>query len=242
MENHSFTARDLEVKFEAGDKENAAQDAINRLDKNPLAEKDELQQHSSSTQRQQRGSSKQPASTQVVQERGKERKEQGEREAVWRWKSKEAEEERRRLVKRKVAKDAMDARAQQEEETDVRSRTIQIFVKVDGTKTVTMEVSLNDKVHDVMKKIMNTASGSDQDLYAKSDGRVLRRSEELGNCGVRDGSTVQIVRRLRGGGKHKDNNRNGSTKKERTEHESISKKKRLRSSRRIQRNRWRTTT
>ena len=32
---------------------------------------------------------------------------------------------------------------------------------------------------------------------------MLKGSEELGSCGVRDGSTVQVVRRMRGGEKHK---------------------------------------
>ena len=36
------------------------------------------------------------------------------------------------------------------------------------------------------------------------EGRVIRRSEELRSCGVRDGSTVQLMSRMLGGGKHKD--------------------------------------
>ena len=42
-------------------------------------------------------------------------------------------------------------------------RAFQIFVKVDGLKTVPMEVSPKDKVHDVVKKILNNKSGSDQE-------------------------------------------------------------------------------
>ena len=114
--------------------------------------------------------------------------------------SKEAEEERRQLVKRK---DAMDAEAQQEEGSAKRSRTIQIFVKVDGTNTVPMKVSPKDRVHDVVKKILKTASGSDHDVYVTCEGRTLRKDDELKSGGVRVGSTVQIVRRTRGGGKHK---------------------------------------
>ena len=34
--------------------------------------------------------------------------------------------------------------------------------------------------------------------------RVRRRSDELRSCGVVDGSTVQVVSRMRGGGRHKD--------------------------------------
>ena len=51
---------------------------------------------------------------------------------------------------------------------------------MDGTKTVSMEVSPKDKVHDVAKKILRTGSESDQDVYVTSDGRVLKGSEELG--------------------------------------------------------------
>ena len=43
-----------------------------------------------------------------------------------------------------------------------------------------------------------------QYVYATCEGKVLRKEDELKSCGVRDGSTVQIVSRLRGGGKHKD--------------------------------------
>ena len=37
-----------------------------------------------------------------------------------------------------------------------------------------------------------------------SGGRILRRSEKLESCEVRDGSTIQVMSRMRGGGKHKD--------------------------------------
>ena len=65
-------------------------------------------------------------------------------------------------------------------------------------KTVPMEVSPKDKVHDVVTKILNTTRGSDQDVYVSSDERVLKGSGGLRSCGVRDGRTIQVVRRLRG--------------------------------------------
>ena len=55
-----------------------------------------------------------------------------------------------------------------------RKKTVQIFVKVDGMKTVAMEVSPEDKV----QKILNTVSGSDRDVYVTSGGRTLRRSDK----------------------------------------------------------------
>ena len=81
-----------------------------------------------------------------------------------------------------------------------RKKMVQIFVKMDGMKTVVMEVSPEDKV----QKILNTVSGSDRDVYVTSGGRILRRSDKLKSCEVRDGSTVEVTSRLRGGGRHKD--------------------------------------
>ena len=43
------------------------------------------------------------------------------------------------------------------------------------------------------------------DVYATCEGSMLRKDDGLGSCGVRDGSTVQAVSMMRGGGKHKDN-------------------------------------
>ena len=43
-----------------------------------------------------------------------------------------------------------------------------------------------------------------RDVYVTSGGRVLKRSDKLKSCEVRDGSTVEVTSRMRGGGKHKD--------------------------------------
>ena len=75
-----------------------------------------------------------------------------------------------------------------------------MFVKVDGMKTVAVEVSPEDKV----QKILNTVSGSDWDVVVTCEGRILRNGDMMKSCGVRDGSTVQVTSRTRGGGKHKD--------------------------------------
>ena len=73
-----------------------------------------------------------------------------------------------------------------------------------GMKACLMEASRKDKVNDVAKKILTTANESDEDVHVTSEGKVLKGNEELEICGVRDGSTVQVVSRPRGGGKHKD--------------------------------------
>ena len=77
---------------------------------------------------------------------------------------------------------------------------VQVFVKVDGGKTSTIEMEMSDKVDDIVKKIQI----SDRDVYVTSGGRILRRSDKLESCEVRDGSTIQVTSRMRGGGKRKD--------------------------------------
>ena len=44
-----------------------------------------------------------------------------------------------------------------------RRKTVQIFVKVDESRTIVMDVPQNDKVSDVMKRIPNSG-----DIYATS--------------------------------------------------------------------------
>ena len=78
-----------------------------------------------------------------------------------------------------------------------------MFVKMDGERTVPMEVSLDAKVRDVARRVLRSGSEDDQDVYVISDGRVLKASDESRCCGVRDWSTMQVVRRLRAGGRNK---------------------------------------
>ena len=72
---------------------------------------------------------------------------------------------------------------------------------MNGGKTSAMEMEMSDKVDDIVKKIPI----SDWDVYLTSGGRILRRSDKLESWEVRDGSTIQVMRRMRGGEKHKDN-------------------------------------
>ena len=60
--------------------------------------------------------------------------------------------------------------------------------------TVLREVSPEDKV----QQIPNTVSGSDQDVYVTCEGRMLRTEDQLKSCGVRDGSTIQVMGRMGG--------------------------------------------
>ena len=93
-------------------------------------------------------------------------------------------------------------------------RTVQIFVKVDGSKVTPMEVSLtDDKVEDEMKRVQK-----DEDAYVTTQGRVLRKNEKLESCGVTDGCTIQVTSRMRGGGRH-EVKRSKSEKKQTTKPE-----------------------
>ena len=80
-------------------------------------------------------------------------------------------------VKRKVKRRTAPGRC--EEEARTSWRTVQVFVKVDRCKLITMDVELKDKVSDSVKRIPNSASCSKIDVYATWQGRVLRRSDEL---------------------------------------------------------------
>ena len=71
-----------------------------------------------------------------------------------------------------------------------------------------------------VQKILNTVSGSERDVYVTSGGRILTGSDKLKSFGVRDGSTVEVTSRMRGGGgKHREKKskiekeRSGSPKK-----------------------------
>ena len=81
-----------------------------------------------------------------------------------------------------------------------RRKTVQIFVKMNGSTATPMEVNLtNDKVEDVLRQVQN-----DEDVNVTMQGKALRMSDELKSCGVTDGCTIQVTSRLRGGGEHKD--------------------------------------
>ena len=80
-----------------------------------------------------------------------------------------------------------------------RRKTVQIFVKVKGSKATPMEVSLtDDKVEDIVRQVQN-----DEGAYVTMQGKVLKTSQKLKSCGVTDGFAIQVTSRMRGGGKHK---------------------------------------
>ena len=149
---------------------------------------------SGSMQQQHQDSNQQQPTRQVTQEkRGeseKERKGEGGKEEE----GTEAEEAEHEQVKKDVTVWAVVASRKE------RKRTVQIFVKVDGMNTVRRKVSPEDTV----LKILKTVSGNDQDVYLTCEGRMLRTEDQLKCCGIGDKSTIQVLSRMRGGGKHKD--------------------------------------
>ena len=89
-----------------------------------------------------------------------------------------------------------------------RMKTVQIFVKVDGSKVIPMEVSLtDDKVEDAMRRTQK-----DEDAHVTMQGKVPRTREKLKSSGITDGCTIQVTSRTRGGGKHKDKKSKGEKK------------------------------
>ena len=132
--------------------------------------------------------------------------------------STEANRSRGRQKGAKEEKEEKDEKERKEDKKDARvdkvvmDAEIQIFVKADGEKRVPMEVSSKVKVRDVARRVLRTGE-SEQDVYVMSDGRMLKASDELRSCGVRAGSTVQVVRKLRGGGRSKGKMLSGGKKK-----------------------------
>ena len=155
-------------------------------------------QHRSTQSPQQRNHNKPEQQTeQAIQERESREREKGRKgEGEKREKERAAEEEGDKEVERDVT-DWVEVRRRIRRK---RRKMVQIFVKVNGGKTSAMEMEMSDKVDDIVKKIPI----SDRDVYVTSGGRVLKRSDKLESCEVRDGSTIQVTSRMRGGGRHTD--------------------------------------
>ena len=131
--------------------------------------------------------------------------------------------ERERGRKDEVGRDQEGGRKEKERKPEVKKdvtgwtvvtrnrrqrKMVQIFVRVNGSKATPMDVNLtDDKVEDVIRRIQN-----DEDVYVTMHGRVLKRGEKLKSYEVTDGCTIQVMSRLRGGGKHKDKRSKADTK------------------------------
>ena len=148
-----------------------------------------------------------------VREEGKRRRKEGEEggskvvEAETDWVTVKRRTEQRRQQGRDEASVKSDGK---------RFRTIQIFVKVDGYKAFPLAVSLSDNVADVVIRIPSSAQDNKRDVHMRCGGRVIRRSDDLKNCGIGDGSTVQAMNRMRGGGRHKAKTSKAARKRDRS--------------------------
>ena len=150
---------------------------------------------------QQRDSSQAVASNNCKQHNKREKTEEEKKEEGKRKKGGRGKEEERDAEEQECKQVKKDATGWTVVTRNKRQRKmVQVFVKVDGGKTSTMEVKMSDRVDDIVKR----TPISDQDVYVTSGGRTLRRSDKLESCEVRDGSTVEITSRMRGGGRHKD--------------------------------------
>ena len=114
-------------------------------------------------------------------EKGQEERERGERGK--KEKGHEAVEERDKEVKKDVTDWTVVTRNRRQR------KMIQIFVKVNGSKTNLTD----DKVEDMLRRIQK-----DEDVYVTMHGRVLKRSVRLKSCEVTDGCTIQVSDRLEG--------------------------------------------
>ena len=140
-------------------------------------------------------------------ERGKREEQEEEKKEIGEETKKEKRKEVQEETDKKVEKDVMDwtkvTRSKKQ-----RRKTVQIFVKVNGSKATPVEVSLtDDKVEDVVKQIQKN-----EDAYVTMQGKVLRTSEGLKSCGVTDGCTIQVTSRIREGGRYKDKKSKGEKK------------------------------
>ena len=143
-----------------------------------------------------------------TEEEGKEEKGQGEREKGRKGergkeKERDAEEQECKQVKKDATGWTVVTRNKRQR------KMVQTFVKVNGSKTTPMDVSLTDgKVEDVIRQVQKG-----EDVYVTMQGKVLRRNEKLKSCGVTDGCTIQVTSRMRGGGRHKDKRSKTDTKR-----------------------------
>ena len=162
----------------------------NSMTSHMVSKAEAQQQHKSSSKHQ-------PTKQSTRQERGGERKKERNREGKGGRSEQEEEKEAEEGGNEQVEKGVM---GWTEVTRKRRRKTVQIFVKVDGSRVTPVEVSpAEDKVEDVLKRIQK-----DEDAYVTLHGRVLKRGEKLKSCGVSDGCTIQVTSRMRGGGKHKD--------------------------------------
>ena len=94
---------------------------------------------------------------------------------------------------------------------------------MDGSETFPLDLSPSARVSDTMRRIPNSACCGKRDVHVTCEGRVVRRGAALKSCGISDGSTVQIMSRMLGGRKHRDNTGTRRTERRRSKEQKKSK-------------------
>ena len=59
-----------------------------------------------------------------------------------------------------------------------------------------------DMVKDIMRRIPINKRGREDSMYVTLEGKVLKLSDDVKGCGVRDGSTLHVNHTVREGGDH----------------------------------------
>ena len=67
-------------------------------------------------------------------------------------------------------------------------------------------------VKDIMRRIPINKRGREDSLYVTLEGKVLKLSDEVKVCAVRDGSTLPVNHEVRGGGDHESKKPNKQSK------------------------------
>ena len=89
---------------------------------------------------------------------------------------------------------------------------MQNFGTVDNSKTLDLDVTLNDNVKDVKGRVQNNTCCCAVDMYVSFEGNVLEGSDEVKAFGMKVGSTLQMNQRVRGGGDLKNKKHNKQDK------------------------------
>ena len=90
-------------------------------------------------------------------------------------------------------------------------------MKMDNSKTVAKDVTPSDKVKDITRRIPINKCGREHRLQVTLRGVVSKISDVVKGCCVRDGRTLHVNHRDRGGENHKSkkpNEQNKITKKQ----------------------------
>ena len=73
-------------------------------------------------------------------------------------------------------------------------------------------MSPSDIAKDIMRRIPTNKRGREDSMSVTLEGKVLKLSDDVKGCGVRDGSTLHVNHKVRGGGDHESKKPNKQSK------------------------------